>query len=94
MSVAQATDYTISRLALLFLRRIPEFEDMFEEQNMCPCYSNTSSDSKRGMGREDIESERVLTTQNVSHPPVNPKYGAFAPVRPLVNIAMIQGLSM
>ena len=36
------------------------------------------------------ESERVLTTQKVSHPPVRPKYGAFAPARLLLNTAMAQ----
>ena len=36
------------------------------------------------------EPERVLTTQKVSHPPVRPKYGAFAPARLLLNTAMAQ----
>ena len=30
------------------------------------------------------------TTQNVSHPPVKPKYGVFAPARPLLDTAMAQ----
>lgn len=32
----------------------------------------------------------MLTTQKVSHPPVRPKYGAFAPARLLLNTAMAQ----
>ena len=41
-----------------------------------------------GYEKGRIEIEQDLTTQNVSHPPVSPKYGAFSPPRRLLNIAM------
>ena len=37
-----------------------------------------------------MKSNNVPTTQKVSHPPVSPKYGAFGPVRPLLNRPMFQ----
>ena len=40
------------------------------------------------------KSDMMLTTQKVSHPPVNPKYGVFAPARPLLNIPMAQTVLM
>ena len=52
---------------------------------MRPYSSNLSSDSKKSFKRmrrkERRKWERMLTTQKVSHPPVKPKYGAFAPAR-------------
>ena len=37
-----------------------------------------------------LSREKMPTTQKVSHPPVRPKYGAFAPARPLLNTVMAQ----
>ena len=56
---------------------------------MYPDFLNTSPDSE-GIQEGRHDSKMSLTTQKVSHPPVSPKYGAFAPARPFLDTTMAQ----
>ena len=63
---------------------------MFQQQSVCPyCSSWFWIREKYEQGRSGSD---MLTTQKVSHPPVKPKYGGFAPARPVLIIAMTQWL--
>lgn len=89
MSVAQATDYNISKSVFRFQDNLLTWKTV----------GGIKSDSlllNEGYKKRRNRSARVrlLTTQKVSHPPVKPKYGALAPARRLLNRAMANRVSV
>ena len=93
MSVEHATDYTTSKLVHLSQEGFVSLRTSSGAE-LVSLPIQVVFRLQRGYEKVANNSEIVLTTQKVSHPPVNPKYGAFRPARPLWNTAMAQGMLM